>query len=85
LYTLFTCDLLDALKGYSGVMLASRRTPSLMFADDLILLADNPMDLRSALNVLHEYCLEWALSVNHNNTKVLYGFWKQTLFIHLDI
>ena len=68
LYTLFTCDLLDALKGCSGVMLASCRIPGLMFA---VLLADNPMDLQSALDVLHEYCLEWALSVNQNKTKVL--------------
>ena len=53
------------------VMLASRRISGLMFVDDLVLLADNPMDLQSALDVLHEYCLEWALSVNQNKTKVL--------------
>ena len=69
--TLFTCDLLDALKGCNGIMLASRRISGLMFADDLVLLADNPIDLQSALDVLHEYCLEWALSVNQNKTKVL--------------
>ena len=38
------------------VMLASRRISGLMFVDDLVLLADNPMDLQSALDVLHEYC-----------------------------
>ena len=40
LFTLFTCDLLDALKGCSGVILASHRIPVLMFANDLVLLAD---------------------------------------------
>ena len=40
LFTLFTCDLLDALKGCSGVILASRRIPVLMFVNDLVLLAD---------------------------------------------
>ena len=71
MFTLFICDFLDALKGCSGVMLTSRRIPGLMFVDDLALLAVNPMDLQSALDVLHEYCLEWALSVNQNKTKVL--------------
>ena len=71
LFILFTCDLLHELKHCNGVMLSSCRIPGLMFADDLVLLADNPKDLQSALNALSDYCFKWALTVNESKTRTL--------------
>ena len=71
LFTLFTSDLLDEIKQCYGVMLGSRKVAGLMFADDLVLLANNQQDLQSSLNLLYGYCSKWALTVNHSKTKVL--------------
>ena len=54
-----------------GVMLGSRKVAGLMFADDLVLLANNQQDLQCSLNLLYGYCSKWALTVNHSKTKVL--------------
>ena len=71
LFTLFTSDLLDEIKQCYGVMLGSRKVAGLMFADDLVLLANNQQDLQSSLNLRYGYCSKWALTVKHSKTKVL--------------
>ena len=71
LFTLFTHDLLVEIRKVCGIKLGHRKVSGLMFADDLVLLADNPQDLQAGLNALQEYCSKWALTVNHNKTKVL--------------
>ncbi len=78
LFALYTSDL---MKEYGhGVMLANRKLPGLMFADDIALLADTPVNLQSALDKLHIYCEKWALKVNKKKTKVMvhgWSFWKK--------
>ena len=43
----------------------------LLYADDMVLLAETPADLQRALNGLSEYCKKWGLTVNVDKTKVL--------------
>ena len=43
----------------------------LLYADDTIVMAENPEDLQKALNALHEYCKLWFLTVNTTKTKVM--------------
>lgn len=43
----------------------------LMYADDTVLLADNPKALQSMLDHLKLYCDKWKLSVNEDKTKVM--------------
>ena len=54
-----------------GIMLGPRRLCGLMFADDLVLLAESSQDLQAGLNALQDFCSKWALSVNYNKTKVM--------------
>ena len=42
-------------------MLGPRRLCGLMFADDLVLLAESPQDLQAGLNALQDFCSKWAL------------------------
>ena len=43
----------------------------LLWADDLVLLALDQSSLQHMLNILHEYCIEWGLSVNLEKTAVM--------------
>ena len=43
----------------------------LLWADDLVLLALNKESLQNLLNVLHEYCVEWGLTVNMKKTAIM--------------
>ena len=68
LFTLFTSDLLDEIKQCYGVMLGSRKVAGLMFADDLILLANNQQDLQSSLNLLYGYCSKCSISLSRRRS-----------------
>ena len=44
---------------------------SLLYADDLALVATSPEDLQLKLNLLHEYCKKWKLNINLSKTKIV--------------
>ena len=43
----------------------------LLYADDTIVMAENPEDLQIALNCVYDYCHDWNLSVNTSKTKAV--------------
>ena len=43
----------------------------LLYADDIIVLADSVKGLPKTLNSLNQYCKEWKLLVNEKKTKVV--------------
>ena len=42
----------------------------ILYADDTVILADSIESLQNSLDILADYCNEWALSVNSSKTKV---------------
>ena len=42
-----------------------------MYADDVIIMSENPAALQNSLNNLQKYCNKWALKVNTKKTKVM--------------
>jgi hypothetical protein len=44
----------------------------LLYADDLAVLAESEEDLQTMLNVLHEWCEEFDISVNIDKTKIVH-------------
>ena len=43
----------------------------LLYADDTIIMAENPYQLQLALNALNAYCQTWKLKININKTKII--------------
>ena len=73
LFCLYVADLEQTLKNeQSGaVTLVHTRLPLLIFADDLVLLADNHIGLLRSLEILVKYCHKWHIHVNLVKTKVV--------------
>ena len=44
---------------------------TLLYADDTILLSESAADLQSMVDILHNYCQQWHLTVNIDKTKVV--------------
>ena len=43
----------------------------LLYADDTVILSESPDDFQNSLNVFHNYCNQWRLTVNLTKTKVV--------------
>ena len=52
-------------------VIQERSTACLMFADDIVLLANNPDTLEAQLNCLNHYCTQSSLNVNTIKTKII--------------
>jgi hypothetical protein len=50
----------------------------LLYADDTIIVSDNPVDFQNSLNIFYRYCNDWHLKVNINKTKVVVFGARQT-------
>ena len=44
---------------------------SLLYADDTIIMAENPSDFQQCLQAFSEYCTEWKLTINVGKTKII--------------
>lgn len=69
LFALFINDLESNLPG--GIKYNNVAIKLLMYADDIVLFAESPTSLQRMINRLHEYCLQWSLTVNLSKTKVM--------------
>ena len=58
-------------KGVEGVQVGMLNLGLLLYADDIILLANSAESLQNSLNVLADYCLRWKLTVNTTKTKIM--------------
>ncbi len=61
-----------------GVKVGSSLISVLVYADDLVLLAENENDLQNLLDLLYDWCSKWRLSVNTDKTKVMHFRNKNT-------
>jgi len=69
LFALFLDDLVTFLP--NGITCFGVEIKVLMYADDIVILAETPSALQRMINKLGEYCKDWGLTVNTNKTKVL--------------
>ena len=44
----------------------------LLYADDIVLLANSPEDLQSLLDLTFKWCEKWRLSVNGEKTEIMH-------------
>ena len=81
LFSLMLNDLHDVLKG--GLQIVELNIRLLMYADDIIILADSPEVLQKMINRLSEYCQLWNLVVNLQKSQILI-FGKTTRPSHYE-
>ena len=44
---------------------------TLLYADDTVLIAQDPASLQKCLNDFYDYCLKWKLKINHDKSKII--------------
>ena len=65
LFALFINDLAVKIKDMNiGVTVGDTSIPLLLYADDVAVLSNNVEDMQAMLNVIHEWCVKWSMSVN---------------------
>ena len=71
LFSLFIEDLELFLQDdpNSGLTLNDLTFILMLFADDMVVLANNVLELQNNLDLLYTYCLKWGLQVNTDKTK----------------
>ena len=68
---LYINDLACKIKSLNkGVRLQNENMSILMYADDLVLMAEKEGDLQEMLDALNEWCMIWGVRVNEQKTKV---------------
>ena len=73
LFSMLINDLENELivKSVEGLDLHFLKIFLLMYADDIVLFSETEDGLQSGLNVLHDYCQKWKLTVNTQKTKIV--------------
>ena len=73
LFSLFLNDIEDKFiqSGFEGLDVDMFKLYMLLYADDIVIFANNAEELQLGLNFLSEYCTRWKLKVNASKTKVL--------------
>ena len=69
LFALYLNDLVAALPG--GITFNNAEIKTLMYADDIVILAETSYALQRMINKLQDYCVSWGLTVNISKTKVM--------------
>ena len=74
LFAIFINDLaLEIKEKHKGIKLNDNvNVPILLYADDIILLASSPSELKNMLKTVYNWCNRWRLKVNSTKTKVMH-------------
>jgi len=59
------------LNGFNGIDIGMLKLFLLLYADDIVIMAESEEELNKGLCLLKEYCDRWKLCVNSNKTKVM--------------
>ena len=54
-----------------GIRINDRTVSCLLYADDMVLLAENADDLQSMMTVVNEWCQSWSMKINAGKTKIV--------------
>ena len=73
LFSLYINDLVKTLKENGPLMdIGDTLLNILLYADDMVLIADCESDLQTLLDILCEWCRKWRLSVNIDKTQIVH-------------
>ena len=69
LFCIYINDLAETQKIKKGIKLNGRNMCILLYADDIVLLAENEKDLQTLYSTTHELCSKWKLNINIEKVK----------------
>ena len=73
LFSIYINDLVDMLKNLNvGIEINGTNLCCLLFADDLVILAENVDDLKMLINNLYTWANTWRLSINISKSKIIH-------------
>ena len=74
LFNIYINDLVDYLKSSTAGSLNVGKVnlDCLLYADDLVIIADCPNTLQEKLHCLTQFCDDWSLSINPQKTKIVH-------------
>jgi hypothetical protein len=73
LFSLYINDLAVELKNMNlGVKFGNEVINILLYADDMVILAENEVALQAMMDKCAEWCMQWRLSMNIEKTKVVH-------------
>ena len=88
LFSMFINDLAEDINTAElGVQCKENMVSSLLFADDLVILAENEVNLQGLLNILSNWCNKWGIKINSSKTKCMHFRNKRKLcsVFHFEI
>ena len=73
LFSMYVNDLAIKIRNSKlGVEVADMTVGILLYADDIVLLADCEKDLQNMLNIVADWCVKWRLVVNNDKTQIVH-------------
>ena len=73
LFSLYINDLVKMLKESGPVLdIDGLLINILLYADDMVLMADSENDLQKLLDILYNWCSKWRLSLNRDKTQIVH-------------
>ncbi len=73
LFNLFINDLVDEIKqSVKGVNIGDEWNVVFLYADDICILTENEADLQKTLNIVHDWCTRWNMTVNTDKTQIVH-------------
>lgn len=73
LFNIFLNNLAVELKDLGlGININNRNICILLYADDIVLLSDNELNLQRMLDHMYNWCIKWRLKINETKTNVMH-------------
>lgn len=73
LFSIFINDLADEINSLNkGINIGNSQISILMYADDVVLLANSEEDLQSMLDTLHSWSTTWLIDINRTKSKIVH-------------
>ena len=70
---MFANDLVQEVNDLDlGIPMGDTKISLLMYADDIVLVADSELHLQTMLNTLHEWCKRWRVLINSDKSKCMH-------------
>ena len=73
LFSIYINDLILEINNLGiGIQCDSKMISTLVYADDIILLAEKELDLQKLLDVVQTWCSKWGISINTQKSNVIH-------------